>query len=320
MFPPDVPAARMDRFFPGFAHARLRVSGAEINACVGGDGPPLLLLHGYPQSHVMWHRLAPILARDFTVVLTDLRGYGDSSRPPGGQRSINYAKRAMAQDQVEVMAALGFDRFMVAGHDRGGRVAHRMALDHPQRILRLAVLDIVPTLEVFQAVDQETALRYFHWFFLAQPHPLPERMIGADPERWLRGRLAAWSRTRRAFHPQVVAEYVRCFSHPEVIRATCDDYRAAAGIDLEHDRASTARITAPLLVLWGGLGFVGQHYDVLAEWRKHAEQVDGAALACGHFLPEECPGETCDRMTEFFLTTGLRTHAPPGASVPHAAV
>jgi haloacetate dehalogenase len=305
--------------FPGFARARFRTSGAEINARVSGDGPALLLLHGYPQTHAMWHRLAPILARDFTVVACDLRGYGDSSRPPSGLRAGNYAKRVMAQDQVEVMAALGFDRFMVAGHDRGARVAHRMALDFPDRIARLAVLDIVPTTAVFDTVDQETALRYFHWFFLAQPHPLPERMIGSDPERWLRGRLAAWSRTRRAFSADAVAEYVRCFSHPECQRATCDDYRAAAGIDLDHDRADARRVTAPLLVLWGALGFVGQHYDVLAHWRAHADDVMGEALPCGHFLPEEQPRATCDSLTEFFLSTAPRMRAPPDASVPPAA-
>ncbi len=309
----------MANLFPGFARARFRTSGAEINARVNGDGPALLLLHGYPQTHVMWHRLAPVLARDFTVVACDLRGYGDSTRPPGGLRSVNYAKRAMAQDQVEVMAALGFDRFMVAGHDRGGRVAHRMALDFPDRVERIAVLDIVPTREVFDAVDQETAMRYFHWFLLAQPRPLPERMIGADPERWLRGRLAAWSRTRRAFHPEAVAEYLRCFSDPEVIRATCDDYRAAAGIDLEHDRADVRKVTAPLLVLWGELGFVGQHYDVLAEWRKRADDVSGHAVSCGHFVPEERPQQTCDLLTEFFSARALPRHAPPDASAPHAA-
>lgn len=305
----------MSQFFPGFARARFRTSGAEINARISGDGPALLMLHGYPQSHVMWHRLAPVLARDFTVVACDLRGYGDSSRPPAGAHCANYAKRAMAQDQVEVMAALGFDRFMVVGHDRGGRVAHRMALDFPERVERLAVLDIVPTLGVFEGVDQETAMRYFHWFFLAQPRPLPERMIGADPEQWLRGRLAAWSRTRRAFHPAAVAEYLRCFGNPDVIRATCDDYRAAAGIDLEHDRADARRLLQPLLVLWGTLGFVGAHYDVLAEWRKRAERVSGQGLACGHFLPEEQPRATCDLLTEFFSAAReLPTRVPPDAS------
>ncbi len=309
----------MTTLFPDFARARIRTSGADIHVRVAGDGPPLLLLHGYPQTHVMWHRLAPVLARDFTVVVTDLRGYGESSRPPSGVRSMNYAKRAMAQDQVEVMAALGYERFRVAGHDRGGRVVHRMALDYPERIVRAAVLDIVPTLTAFDEVDQQAALRYFHWFFLAQPHPLPERMIGADPEHWLRSRLAAWSRTRRAFNPQAVAEYVRWFSHPDAIRATCDDYRASAGIDLEHDREDHRLIQAPLLVLWGSLGFVGQHYDVLAAWRAKAMDVVGQGLPCGHFVPEEQPRETGDLLTEFFLATELPSRALPIASARRAA-
>lgn len=297
----------------------MRTTGAEIQARIAGDGPPLLLLHGYPQTQAMWHRIAPVLARDFTIVLADLRGYGDSSRPPSGARCINYSKRAMAQDQVEVMAAMGFDRFMVAGHDRGARVAHRMALDFPDRVERLALLDIVPTRRVFDSVDQETAMRYFHWFFLAQPHPLPERMIGEDPERWLRGRLAAWARTKRAFNPQAVAEYIRCFSQPECIRATCDDYRAAAGIDLEHDRSDTRKVTAPVLVLWGATGFVGQHYDVLREWRTCAQHVIGAGLDCGHFLPEEKPRETGDLLTEFFLATTPQKRVLPISTV-HPAV
>ncbi len=310
----------MAHLFPDFARARIRTSGAEIHVRVAGDGPPLLLLHGYPQTHAMWHRLAPVLARDFTVVVPDLRGYGDSSRPSSGLRCANYAKRVMALDQVEVMAALGFERFMVAGHDRGGRVTHRMALDHPERVLRAAVIDIVPTLQVFDQVDQETATRYFHWFFLAQPHPLPERMIGADPEHWLRGRLAAWGRTKRAFHPAAVAEYVRCFSHPDSLRATCDDYRAGAGIDLEHDRAETGRVTAPLLALWGALGFVGQHYDVIASWQAVADDVQGVGLPCGHFVPEEQPRETLNLLTEFFLgATAPLTHALPDANVHHVA-
>jgi len=311
----------MPTLYPEFASARIRTSGAEIFARIAGDGPPLLLLHGYPQTHAMWHRIAPILSRDFTVVMTDLRGYGDSSRPSSGHQSQHYSKRAMAADQVEVMEALGFQKFMVAGHDRGGRVAHRMALDHADRISRLAVLDIVPTRVVFEKVDQETALRYFHWFFLSQPHPLPEHMIAQDPEKWLKGRLTAWSRTKRAFPPHIVREYVRCFSHPDCIRATCDDYRAAAGIDLEHDRESQHKLAMPLLVLWGELGFVGRHYDVLKEWRDYATQVEGQGLACGHFFPEEQPQDTCDALTEFFLAsaTAPLKRVRPTVNVRHAA-
>jgi haloacetate dehalogenase len=312
----------MPTLFPDFASARIKTSGAEIFARVAGDGPPLLLLHGYPQTHAMWHRVAPVLARDFTVVLTDLRGYGDSSRPSSGHHSQNYAKRAMAQDQVEVMEALGFKQFMVAGHDRGARVAHRMALDHTDRVIRLALLDIVPTRVVFEKVDQETAMRYFHWFFLSQPHPLPERMISEDPERWLKGRLAAWSRTKRAFAPHIVAEYLRSFSQPECIRATCDDYRAAAGIDLQHDRESNKKLSMPTLVLWGELGFVGQHYDVMKEWQEFALHLQGAGLPCGHFLPEEQPQSTSDALTEFFLEAAATTpqkRARPSESVRRVA-
>jgi len=312
----------MPSLYPDFASARIKTSGADIFARVAGEGPPLLLMHGYPQTHAMWHRVAPVLARDFTVVLTDLRGYGDSSRPTSGHQCQNYSKRAMAMDQVEVMQALGFERFMVVGHDRGARVAHRMALDHADRVSRLALLDIVPTRVVFEKVDQETAMRYFHWFFLSQPHPLPERMIGEDPERWLKGRLTAWSRTKRAFPPHVVSEYLRCFSQPECIRATCDDYRAAAGIDLQHDREKSKKLGMPTLVLWGAEGFVGQHYDVLKEWQDFTTQLQGEGLPCGHFLPEEQPQRTCDALTEFFLegaSTVPLKRARPSVSVRHAA-
>jgi len=311
----------MPSLFPDFASARIKTSGTEIFARVAGDGPPLLLLHGYPQTHAMWHRVAPVLARDFTVVLTDLRGYGDSGKPSSGHHSQNYSKRAMAMDQIEVMEALGFKQFMVAGHDRGARVAHRMALDHADRVSRLALLDIVPTRVVFEKVDQETAMRYFHWFFLSQPHPLPERMISEDPERWLKGRLAAWSRTKRAFAPHVVADYLRCFSQAECIRATCDDYRAAAGIDLEHDRENGKKLAMPLLLLWGEQGFVGRHYDVVKEWEPFASQLQGQGLPCGHFLPEEQPQSTSDALTEFFLeavTVPLK-RAQPSVSVRRAA-
>jgi haloacetate dehalogenase len=312
----------MTQFFPNFAQARIRTRNVDIFARVAGEGPPLLLLHGYPETHVMWHKIAPQLARDFTVVLTDLRGYGASSKPSSGQRAEHYAKREMALDQVEVMRSLGFKTFMVAGHDRGGRVAHRMAIDHPEVVTRLAVLDIIPTEAVFADVDRETALRYFHWFFLAQPHPLPERMIEADPESWLKGRLTAWSRTRRAFSPAAVREYLHAFSQKDAIRASCDDYRAAAGIDLVHDAESRALLRQPLLALWGELGFVGQHYDVLSYWRAVAREVEGFALPCGHFLPEEAPQATLERLTEFFMggvTTAPRKRVQPSANARPAA-
>jgi haloacetate dehalogenase len=212
----------MTDFFPGFEGRRIKASRADINLVTGGNGPPLLLLHGYPQTHLMWRRLAPRLAADFTVVAPDLRGYGDSSKPPAGPDNANYSKRALAQDQVETMAALGFERFAVAGHDRGARVAHRLARDHPERIERLALLDIVPTLYRFETIDQKAATASFHWFFLIQPGGLPERLIGAEPEFFLRHLL----RDPVVFGPEVFAEYLRCFKNPETIRATCDEYRA----------------------------------------------------------------------------------------------
>ena len=242
----------MTDFFPGLDRRAVETSGARINLPTGGHGPPLLLLHGYPQTHLMWRKLAPRLAAEFTVFVPDLRGYGDSSKPPAGPDNAGYAKRALSQDQVETMAALGFDRFFVAGHDRGARVAHRLALDHAEQIERLALLDIVPTLYRFETIDQKAATGSFHWFFLIQPGGLPERLIGAEPEFFLRHMLRAWSEDKEAFDPEVFAEYLRCFQNPETIRATCAEYRAGASIDLDHDRIDRGRrITAPLLVLWG---------------------------------------------------------------------
>lgn len=287
--------------FDGFDRQKIVTGEAEINVLTGGDGPPLLLLHGYPQSHVMWHKIAPRLAEDFRVVVTDLRGYGDSSKPESPPDHSAYSKRTMAEDQVAVMAKLGFDRFSVAGHDRGARVTHRMALDHPTRIEKAAVMDIAPTRTVFANVDQALATAYYHWFFLIQPYDLPERLIASDPEFYLRRKLAHWGRDEEAFTPEAVAEYVRCFSDPATIHASCEDYRAAASIDLEHDEADLdKRIAAPLLVLWGAKGFVGKAYDVLAVWRDKADDVRGEAIAAGHFLPEENPDDTLAAMMAFF--------------------
>jgi haloacetate dehalogenase len=266
-----------------------------VHAVVAGDGPPLLLLHGYPETHVMWHRVAPTLTRTHTVVVADLRGYGDSHRPAGP-----YSKRAMAAEQVALMGSLGFDRFDVAGHDRGARVTHRMCLDHPGVVGRAAVLDIVPTRHVFATADMQLGMAYYHWFFLAQPFDLPERLIGSDPEWWIRHHLAAWSRIPDAFDPDAVAEYVRCFDAASV-HASCEDYRAAAGIDLTHDDADAGRlITCPLLVLYGARGFVGHKYDVDAVWREYAEDVRTEAIDCGHFLPEEAPEATTAALVRFF--------------------
>ena len=284
----------------GFDRTRIATSGAEINVRKAGAGPPLLLLHGYPQTHVMWHKIAPRLAERFTVVLTDLRGYGDSAKPPGGDDHAAYSKRAMAQDQVEVMAALGFERFAVVGHDRGARVTHRMALDHPERVSKAAVLDIAPTLHMYEHADIAFATAYYHWFFLIQPFDLPERLIGGDPDFYVDRKIGKWSKTEGCFSAEALAEYKRCFRDPATIHATCEDYRAAAGIDLEHDRADRERkIACPLLVLWGAGGVIERTYDTLAVWRARAEDASGRALPCGHFLPEEAPEETLAELVAF---------------------
>ena len=286
--------------FEGFTDSEIETTGATIRLYRGGSGPPLLLLHGYPQTRAMWHKVAPALAERFSVVVCDLRGYGDSAKPPSDPTHFPYSKRAMAKDQVEVMAALGFDAFFVAGHDRGGRVAHRMALDHPERVLKLAVLDIIPTHTLYSTVEKEVATGYWHWFFLIQPFDLPERLIGADPEYYMRRKTGQWSAGGEGISRDAMAEYLRCFT-PETIHATCEDYRAAASIDLEHDEADIERkVACPLLVLWGAKGLMERTYDVLATWRQRAEDVRGRALPCGHYLPEEAPQETLAELTRFF--------------------
>lgn len=286
--------------FHGFRTETLKTDGAAIHARIGGSGPPLLLLHGYPQTHVIWHKIAPALAERFTVVATDLRGYGDSSKPESDDRHAAYSKRAMAADQVAVMAALGFGRFSVVGHDRGGRVAHRLVRDHEDRVHRWAVLDIAPTAAMYAQTDMDFARAYYHWFFLIQPFDLPERMIGADPAYYLARKLRAWGRNDAALTEAARAEYLRCFSDPACIHASCEDYRAAAGIDLEHDGEDAARKSAPpLLALWGAEGFVGKTYDVLAEWRKVASNVSGHAVPGGHYVPEEAPEETLAALMDF---------------------
>ncbi len=288
----------------GFDRTRISTSGAEINVRKAGSGPPLLLLHGYPQTHVMWHKIAPRLAERFTVVLTDLRGYGDSAKPPSTDDHAPYSKRAMARDQVEVMAALGFERFAVAGHDRGARVTHRMALDHRERVTKAAVLDVVPTYEIFARVDRDLAQAYFHWFLMLQPEPLAERLIGADPPYYLRWILEHWCGTPGAVTKQAYAEYERCFSNPQTIHATCEDYRAVE-VDLIQDAADLKRkVACPLLVLWGAKGtthpgWPAVLFDIMAIWNDRAADVRGKPLDCGHFLPEEAPEETLTELLAF---------------------
>jgi haloacetate dehalogenase len=289
--------------FDGFEARTVDLGEVTLRVRIGGSGPALLLLHGYPQTSAMWHRVAPRLAEEFTVVAADLRGYGGSSRPAAGPDSAAYAKRAMADEQVALMERLGFAEFAAAGHDRGARVVHRMCRDHPHRVTRAAVLAIVPTLFVFDRVDRALATAYYHWFFLSQPPDLPERLIGGDPEYYLRRCLAMWSRVPDAFAAEAVAEYLACFRDPASIAATCADYRAGAGIDLAHDRDDPSRVRCPLLVLWGADGFVGTTYDVLAIWRAASADptlVEGRALPGGHFVPEEAPQETVAALRAFF--------------------
>ena len=287
--------------FEQFTYHKISTSNVTINLAKGGDGPPLLLLHGYPQTHIMWHKVAPTLAQHFTVICTDLRGYGDSDKPPSDPKHLTYSKRVTAQDQVEVMAALGFPKFLAAGHDRGGRVLHRLLLDRPDCVEKAAVLDIVPTRKIFQTVNQQLATAYSHWFFLLEPNNIPERLIGSDPAFYLQSKLKQWSANQAGFTETAIAEYVRCFSDPASIHATCEDYRAAASIDLEHDAADIdSKIQCPLLVLWGGLGVMEKCYDVLETWRERAIDVRGQALACGHFVPEEAPEETTQALLDFF--------------------
>ena len=285
--------------FENFQTRSLAVNGVTINVVMKGDGPPLLLLHGYPQTHVMWHKIAPALAEHYTVVAPDLRGYGDSSKPEGDDQHLTYSKRTMAADQVAVMSTLGFDRFRIAGHDRGGRVTHRLCLDHPDRVIRASVLDIIPTPEVFKRLNKLVATAYYHWFFLIQPRGLPETLIGGNPEYYLRN-IGAWGRAD-AFTPEAFAEYLRCFSNPACIHSTCEDYRAAASIDLEHHTADADRkINCPLMVLWGEKGLIGRIYDPIAVLRDYAVDVSGRGVASGHFLPEEAPEETLAALVEFF--------------------
>jgi haloacetate dehalogenase len=281
----------------GFSRVEVAVNGTTISAERGGSGPPLLVLHGYPQTHVMWHRVAPVLAERFSVVCPDLRGYGDSAKPRSDERHEPYSKRVMGLDQLELMHAFGFERFALAGHDRGGRVARRLALDHPDAVSRLAILDIVPTETIYNTLDQEQATSVWRYFFLVQPPELPERLIAADPGFYLDWTLRKWCGTPGSLDETAVSEYRRCFD-AATIHASCEDYRAGATIDLVHDRADKARIRCPALVLWSARG-IGSSYDVLSIWREQADDVRGRALDCGHFLAEERPEETTAELMGF---------------------
>jgi haloacetate dehalogenase len=291
--------------FEGFKSKTLSGDGADIHLVIGGKGPPLLLLHGYPQTHCCWHLVAPLLADSFTIVAPDLRGYGDSGKPATDAAHEPYSKRRMAADQIQVMNELGFDRFFVAGHDRGGRVAHRLALDHPNEVERLAVLDIAPTLEMYRRTNMRFAMTYFHWFFLVQPFDFPERLLGGDPEYWLRAAFYVRSvagGAKNTVTTEAFAEYLRCFRDPATIHATCEDYRASATIDLEHDEADLAkRLTCPFLVIVGEKGGLAKCYDIPALWRERAERVLHHGLPAGHFLPEEMPDAVARLLREFFL-------------------
>ena len=284
--------------FAGFTREQITIRETTINLVRGGSGDPILLLHGYPQTHVCWHRVAPILAERFIVICSDLRGCGDSAKPPSDPEHLAYSKRMMAHDQVEVMQSLGFSEFAVVGHDRGARVAHRMALDYAEKITKLALLDIIPTSMAFANVNQEMATEAFNWFFSIQPDGLPERLIGAEPAFYLRWCLDHWCGTKGALAPEAVAEYQRCFD-AAAIRATCEEFRAAATIDLVHDKADHGqKISCPTLLLWSATGMWAT-YDILEAWRGRAKDVQGVALNCGHFLPEEHPERTAMELIRF---------------------
>ena len=289
--------------FENFTPFRVAAGEVDIFGVKGGAGPPLLLLHGHPQSHLIWARCAARLAEHFTVIATDLRGYGASDKPPSDAQHLPYSKRTMAADQVAVMRHFGFERFMVCAHDRGARVAHRMALDHADAVERLMLLDIAPTLAMYEATDRTFATLYFHWFFLIQPEPLPETLIGADPAAYVNAVMGGRHAGLAPFEPSALDAYRAALAQPGAVHAMCEDYRASASIDLEHDRADIERghkIGCPLRVLWGEKGVIEKCFDALTEWRHVARDVSGRSLPCGHYIPEEAPEELLAEMFSFF--------------------
>lgn len=291
--------------FPGFERRLITVDeGVQIHAALGGAGPALLLLHGHPQTHAIWHQVAPVLAQHFSLVIADLRGYGDSSKPAGEADHANYSKRVMARDMQRVMDALGHQRFAVLAHDRGARVAHRLAADHGEAVRRLALLDIAPTLAMYEQTSEAFARAYWHWFFLIQTAPLPERLIEADPAAYIREVMGRRSAGLAPFDPRALAEYTRCIALPGTAHGICEDYRAAAGIDLDHDRADRQagnKLAMPLLALWGGEGVVERCFEPLNEWRRVADDVRGQDLPCGHYIPEEAPEALLAQALPFLL-------------------
>ena len=290
--------------FEGFEKVRGKFNGIELTYRIGGQGPALLLLHGHPQTHVMWHRVAPTLAKSFTVIAPDLRGYGDSGKPEANADHSAYSKREMARDVVQLMEMLGHLRFSVLAHDRGARVSHRLALDHPARVNRMILLDIAPTLSMYSQTDELFARAYWHWFFLIRPAPLPETLIEADPALYLRSVMGSRSAGMAPFTDEVLAEYERCLALPGTARGICEDYRASAGIDLEHDcmdREANRVIECPLLVLWGAKGTVAQCFDPLSEWQQVARDVRGHALPAGHYLAEEVPEHIIREVSDFLI-------------------
>jgi haloacetate dehalogenase len=290
----------------GFTRTEIKTNGARIVTVHGGKGPPLLLMHGNPFTHLSWHKIAPWLAEEFTVVTTDLRGYGDSEKPPGGEDHSGYSFRAMAQDQVEVMASLGFDKFMAAGHDRGARVLHRMALDHPDRVQRAAILDIIPQHNLYTHMTREWAKASYHWLFMIQPEPLPERLMSADPDFFITTKLSKSKSGLSFFGKEALEEYKRCFRNPATVHAMCEDYRATYGVDFEMDKVDFAagrKVTCPALILWGATGAVGRNHKPAEVWKDYAADIRGTkALPCGHYLSEEAPEETYAALREFFLS------------------
>jgi haloacetate dehalogenase len=289
--------------FPNFKYQQVDLGDVVINVCMAGQGSPILLLHGHPQTHAIWHRVAPTLALKHCVVMTDLRGYGDSSKPKGLPDHSNYSKRTMALDQLRVMNRLGFAQFDVLAHDRGARVAHRLGIDHPESIRRLMLLDIAPTLAMYRQTHEDFARSYWHWFFLIQPSPLPERLIEASPRDYIHDVMGNRSAGMKPFDPRAVEQYVRCLSLPGAAHGLCEDYRASAFIDLEHDTESLntgAKFSQPLRVLWGQDGVIQRCFDPLNEWIQVAQHVSGKALACGHYIPEEAPEDLLMECQNFF--------------------